>query len=259
MIHRLPPWLWLVLSIISGTIATYMAMGWLKGQSVKQVKEPLPLAPVVVAAKSIGTAVSLAADQLVVQRWPKDNQPQGSFPAVDQVVGRVTAYPFSPGEPILEAKLAPKGAIPGLTALIPPDKRAITVKVDEASGVAGFINPDNRVDVIVGVDKNQFTDNPMAKTVLQNLRVIGTGQRIEKSPDGKPQVVPTVTLEVTPEEGERLALVAQEGHLRLALRGLKDDAILPSSGVTVNHVMKGGGKGDTVEIIRKNQRQLANF
>ncbi len=261
MIRRLPPWMWLVLSIISGTLATYMAMGWLKDQSQKQIKETPTLAPVVVAARDLGTAVSLGGDQLAVHHWPPPNVPKGSFGAIKDLEGRVTAYPFAPGEPILESKLAPKGATAGLTALLPPHRRAMTVKVDEASGVAGFVSPDNRVDVIVSVDKGQFTDNPLAKTVLQDIRVLGTGQKIEKTPGEKPQVVPTVTLEVTPEEGEILAVASQEGHLRLVLRGQKDEEVVPSAGVGINQVMKGGKKGSDsgVEIIRGVKREVLSF
>ncbi|OGP70486.1 MAG: Flp pilus assembly protein CpaB [Deltaproteobacteria bacterium RBG_13_58_19] len=274
VMRRLPPWLWLVLALVFGTTATFMAISWLKGQSQKQAQE-VKTAPVVIAAKEIGPAMALAGDQLVVRRWPQENCPQGGFATVEEVMGRVSAYPFGAGEPILEVKLAPKGMAPGLTALLPPEKRAMTVKVDEASGVAGFLTPDNRVDVVVSVDKGSFSENPVAKMVLQNLRVLGTGQKIEKRPGDKPQVVPTVTLEVTPEEGERLALAAQEGHLSLILRGQQDQQVVQTNGVRTNDLLGGSAgvatstepekineppaPGRTVMVIRRVKQEPMTF
>ena len=109
--------------------------------------------------------------------------------------------------------------VPGMAGKVSPDERAMTVKVDEASGVAGFLTPENRVDVVVVMDKGDYNKNPISKTLLQNLKVLGTGQKTVTGPEDKPQIVPTVTLEVTPEQGERLALAAVEGRISLVLRG----------------------------------------
>jgi pilus assembly protein CpaB len=261
--RRLPPWFWLVLALVFGTTATFMALGWLRGQSQKRLQVDIPTSPVVVAAKEIDPAMALDQDQVVVRHWPRENCPQGSFSRVEDLVGRVTAYPFGAGEPILEIKLAPKGVAPGLTALLNPEKRAMTVKVDEASGVAGFLSPDNRVDVVVTIDKGEFNKDPVSKVILQNLRVLGTGQRIEKRPGDKPQVVPTVTLEVTPEEGERLALAGREGHISLALRNTNNQDIIQTTGVKTATLIEGlpmaqnfnekdkvNGDLRTIEVIR---------
>lgn len=155
----------------------------------------------------------------------------------------------------------------------------MTVKVDEASGVAGFLNPDNRVDVVVTVDKGDYNKDPISKVVLQNLRVLGTGQRIEKKLGEKPQVVPTVTLEVTPEEGERLALAVREGTISLVLRNQQDQALVQTAGVrtstllgtpaTVPAASSGeerkagpanhGSMLRTVEVIRGVEKESLNF
>ncbi|MFZ2089670.1 MAG: Flp pilus assembly protein CpaB, partial [Desulfobaccales bacterium] len=171
--------------------------------------------------------------------------------------------------------LAPKGVIPGLTALLPQEKRAMTVKVDEASGVAGFLNPDNRVDVVVTVDKGDFNKDPISKVVLQNLRVLGTGQRIEKTLGEKPQVVPTVTLEVTPTDGERLALAVREGMISLVLRNQQDVNLVQTMGVRTSTLLGRAipipeiqaPKDDkapapplhTVEVIRRVSKESMNF
>lgn len=236
--RRLPPWVWLMLALVFGATATFMAMGWLKNQSQKVVEqEKTVMVPVVVASKDVPSAVALSADQLKVRQWPSDTALAGKFSRREDVSGRVTAIPLAAGEPILESKLAPEGVIPGLTALLPVDKRAMTVKVDEASGVAGFLNPDNRVDVVVTVDKGDFNKDPVSKLVLQNLRVLGTGQRIEKRLGEKPQVVPTVTLEVTPEEGERLALATREGMISLVLRNQQDETVVQTTGARTSTLL----------------------
>ncbi len=98
----------------------------------------------------------------------------------------------------------------------------MTVKVDEASGVAGFLRYGDLVDVVVTVDKGEYDKDPNAKILLQKRKVLGTGQNMESLPGDKPKVVPTVTLEVSPAEGERLALAAQAGHISLVLRGRGD-------------------------------------
>jgi pilus assembly protein CpaB len=276
--RRLPPWLWLMLALVFGAVATFMAMGWLKSQSQRVVQQKGPeLVPVVVATKDVPPAVALAGEQLIVRLWPQDTAMAGKFSRLEEVQGRVTAIPLAAGEPVLENKLAPKGVIPGLTALLPQDKRAMTVKVDEASGVAGFLNPDNRVDVVVSVDKGDFNKDPISKVILQNLRVLGTGQRIEKTLGEKPQVVPTVTLEVSPGEGERLALAVREGMISLVLRNQQDDHTVSTTGVRTSTLLgraiptpevqepkadkasANSGALRTVEVIRRVTKESMNF
>lgn len=249
--RRLPPWAWLMMALIFGATATFMAMGWLKSLSEKRAQQQKPtVVPVVVAAKDVPSAVALAGDQLKVRQWPSDTALAGKFSRLQDVTGRVTATPLAAGEPVLESKLAPKGVIPGLTALLPMDKRAMTVKVDEASGVAGFLNPDNRVDVVVTVDKGDFNRDPISKVVLQNLRVLGTGQKIEKRLGEKPQVVPTVTLEVSPEEGERLALATKEGNISLVLRNQQDEQMVTTTGVRTSTLL-GDAAPKPTEVVQE--------
>ena len=264
--RRLPPWLWLLMALVFGATATFMALGWMKKQSQQQVRQApvVPTSPVVVAAKDIEVANALRADQLSVVQWPQDRTPKGGFARLEEVTGRVSVLAMGAGEPVLEPKLAPKGTPAGMTALVSPGKRAMTVKVDEASGVAGFIVPNNRVDVVGSINRGEFSKDPFARVVLENLRVLGTGQRIvEKTPDGKPQVVPTVTLEVSPVEGERLALAAQEGHLSLVLRSQRDETPVNTKGMKTSRLFKTSPSGamsededeaevgPTVQVIRR--------
>jgi pilus assembly protein CpaB len=249
--RRIPSWFWLILALVFGTTATVMALGWLKGQSAQNAQQTIKMRAVVVAAKDIDAAQSLAQEQLVIRHWPVESCPQGSFARMEEVAGRVAGSHFRAGEPILEVKLAPPGTQAGLTALLSPGKRAMTVKVDEASGVAGFVSPNDRVDVMVTIDKvGEFKDDPVSRLALQNLRVLGTGQQIERRPGEKPQVVPTVTLEVEPGQGERLANAAKEGTISLVLRSQQNQKITPTSGVRTTHLVAGASAGQAAEIIR---------
>jgi len=266
MLRRLPSWIWLLLALGFGGAATIMAMGWLKVQSGKQAQAS-DTVPVVVAVKEVGAATFLTGSQVMVRSWPKDSRPSGGFSQVEPVLGRVSRYSLGPGEPILESKLAPKGARAGLTALVPAHKRAMTVKVDEASGVAGFISPGNRVDVVVTLSRGEFSKDPFSKLVLENLLVLGTGQKIEKPEGDKPQVFPTVTLELTPEEGERLALATQEGHIVLILRSQEDKQLAHTRGVRTSLLLSRTMSGPEdkprrramVEVLRGMDRKSVTF
>jgi|WetSurMetagenome_2_1015567.scaffolds.fasta_scaffold131500_2 pilus assembly protein CpaB len=232
---RLPGWAWLILAIGFATLATYMAMGYLRRQAAVQPPKTIT-SRVVVAKSAIDPASRVGRDQLTMEVWHQEKSPPGSFSSLAQLDERVAGTLIMPGDIILENKLAPKGTVPGITALLSLDHRAMTVKVDEASGVAGFLIPDNRVDVVVVVNKGEYNKDPLAKLLFQNLKVLGTGQKLETRPGDKPQIVPTVTLEVTPEQGERLALAAQEGRISLVLRGQGDQTLVETLGADTNQL-----------------------
>lgn len=264
--RQLPGWVWLVLAIAFASLASYMALGWLKRQAaVPPPKEKTSV--VVMATTQVPPATSLTAAQLKTEVWHQEKAPPGSFKNVQELVGRVTATSLTPGELITENKLTPKGTLPGITAMLGPDKRAMTVKVDEASGVAGFLVPGDRVDVVVTVDKGEYDKDPLSKIIFQDLKVLGTGQKMESRPGDKPQVVPTVTLEVSPEEGERLALATLEGRISLALRGRDNKQMVETTGVDTSKLFGKPAKAKkevpparrTVEVIRGVQREPMDF
>jgi pilus assembly protein CpaB len=218
----------LVVAVFFGLVAAYGIYNFLRQQ--RQATEALKTETqdVVVAARDIpsGTAITeemLKKGLVKTVKWPKASMPAGAFSSPEPLVGKTNRVKILANEPILESRLAGEGA--GLTARLEPGKRAMAVKVDEIIGVSGFIVPDDRVDVIVTTTPPGSNNNPdtkVSKIVLQNKRVLSVAQNVEQK-EGKPQVARSITLEVSPEESEKLSLASQDGHVVLALRGTGDD------------------------------------
>jgi pilus assembly protein CpaB len=264
------------LAIAFGGLAAYMATGWLKSRSkVQPVVQTVQMVTVVVAAKDLTPGSVLSQDLLKLVQWPKDNMVKGAFADTAELTDRVLRQPLVAGEIILAGKLAPKGTPGGLAGIIDNDKRAVTIKVDEASGVAGFVSPDNRVDVLLTIDRNEYKEDPITQIVLQDLKVLGIGQDLEQQKNGeKPKVVPTVTLEVSPVQGEQLALASKEGHITLALRGWTKGQPVETKGARTSDLVKGSQKTQAVfeapppatappkpgvEVLRGTERETVHF
>ena len=176
---------------------------------------------VVVAAQDIQPGVPIRPEQLKVMEWGGEEPPAGAFSQVDQVAGRILRSPAFAGEQVIENKLAPKTAKGGLSTIIAPGSRAISVRVDDVVGVAGFALPGAYVDVLVSAkDANQA---PFSRIVLERVRVLAAEQETSADPT-TPKVVRAVTLELTPRELEVLDLARAVGSLSLALRGEFDTA-----------------------------------
>ena len=221
----------LLVALILASLASIAIYRYLQKQEKEIERAKAELGLVVVAAMDIPAGESLIQEKIQAIPWPKAGMPQGTVDNPTQVLGRLTVRDFVAGEPIFESKLAPKDVTTGvMTFLIPEGQRAITVAVDQVSGVSGFILPDSHVDIIV------TTTPPGApkrsRTILQNMRVLAVGQIITQQ-EGKPVTVPTVTLAVTPDEAERIAMASTEGRLQLALRKFGDQEEVRTRGVTV--------------------------
>jgi pilus assembly protein CpaB len=215
-------------------VITVLTYGWLK-QSIGSQAQARETQPVVVAAVDIPWGTSITAGMLKTSPFLKESLAPGHFADPAQVVGRTIVQPVKTGEPIFETKLAPTTvAAGGVAALVTPKKRAMGVKVDKVVGVSGFIHPGNRVDVLVTISKAERANHPETKIVLENILVLATGTELEKSGrQEKPAQVDVITLEVTPEEGEKLALAATEGKLQLALRNFSDNSSAETKGTTI--------------------------
>jgi pilus assembly protein CpaB len=217
----------LVVAVFFGLIAAYGIYNFLNQQQKETDSLRASTQNIVVAAKDIppGTVLNdeaLKKGLIKTTPWPKSSIPAGAFSTPQQVVGKVNRVKILANEPILESRLAGEGA--GLTVRLEAGKRALALRVDEIVGVSGFIVPDDRVDIILTtIPAGGAQDAKISKIVLQNKRVLSVAQSTEQK-DGKPQLARSITLEVTPEEAEKLSLASSEGQIVLALRGLGDDA-----------------------------------
>jgi pilus assembly protein CpaB len=171
------------------------------------------------------------------------------------VEGRVALSPIASGEPILFNKLAPVGTAAGLSGLMSEDKRAFTVRVDDVSGVAGFIHPGDKVDVLADM-KMRGVEESFSKTILQNIKVLSIGQTWEqRGGDAKPAVVNTVTLELSPQQSELLNLASNEGKIRLVLRGRRNEAIVQTEGVATSALFGMARKEEPKEIPKEEKKE----
>ena len=192
------------------------------------------LTNVVVAKVEIPVGTRIVPEQLSVAQFPKTVAPDGTFAVVDEnLVGRVVITRISPREPVTEARLAPVGTAGGLSSVIPDGYRAMTVKVDDVVGVSGFIQPGTLVDVVVTINPPEDSRRDrVSKIVLQNIKVLANGQNIDKPKNEKEvERVKAVTLQVTPEQAEKLALASSEGKLQLVMRNSVDqnDEVTPGA------------------------------
>jgi pilus assembly protein CpaB len=199
---------------------------------------------VVVAKVGIPVGSRIIAEQLEVRQFPADVTPEGAISKIDEsLIDRVVITPISLKEPITEAKLAPVGSLGGLSSVIPEGYRAMTVKVDDVVGVSGFILPGTLVDVVVVIQPPKGTANEemISKIVLQNIKVLASGQNIDKPKNDREveRSVRAVTLQVTPEQTEKLALASSEGKLQLVMRNSVDQADEQTSGANKKSLLLG--------------------
>src|SRR5688572_11138935 len=197
---------------------------------------------VAVAKVAIPIGSKIIAEQIMVVQFPKESTPDGAFDSVEKLAGRVAVVNIAPREPITESRLAAEGTAAGLSAIIPEGYRAMTVKVDDAAGISGFIQPGTLVDVVVTIDPGEGAaiKDKISKIVLQNIKVLASGQNIDK-PENEREAnsVKAVTLQVTPEEAEKLALAATEGKLQLVMRSQIDQGNEETPGANKRNLLGG--------------------
>jgi pilus assembly protein CpaB len=203
---------------------------------------PRNMRDVVVAKVEIPLGTQVVAEQLMRVQYPSNAVPDGAFDVEQKVVGRVVVQNVSAKEPITDFKLAAEGSAAGLSAVIPEGYRAMTVKVDDVIGVAGFLQPGTMVDVLTVIQPNEegTARNPISKIVLQNVKVLASGQNMDKPKNEREsEVVRAVTLQVTSEQAEKLALAAVEGKLRLVMRNTADQGDVQTQGANKRTLLTG--------------------
>jgi pilus assembly protein CpaB len=190
--------------------------------------------PVVMAARDIMLGALIKDGDLKTGPWAGP-VPKGVVVKKDTIIGRGVIAPIWEGQPLMEKNLAAEGAGGGLAATIPPGMRAVAVRVNDIVGVAGFVGPGTRVDVLIaGIPPGpQAPNGPKVKTLLQNIQVLSAGQNYQKDAEGKPVVVPVVNMLVTPEQAEVLSLASNETRIQLVLRNPLDTESSKTDGIAM--------------------------
>src|SRR5712691_8284187 len=219
-----------VLAITAGAALAFGTYNYLQHAPARTVS--IPTRPVVVAAADLDVGAELGRDDLRIIEWPANAVPANAFTDPKDVIGRGLVLPVIQNEPILPTKLSSTGAGAGLPPAIPPGLRAVSVRVNEVIGVAGYVLPGTRVDVVATVSPSGQNNDMTSKVVLTNVQVLAAGTKIERDTDkNKPIAVSVVTLLVSPEESERLTLASTEGKIQLALRNPLDKTMPATHGI----------------------------
>jgi pilus assembly protein CpaB len=207
---------------------------------------------VAVAAHNLPTGSRIAEKDVKLVAWPARNPVSGAFSEVKLILDRGLVAAVGENEPFTEAKLAPLGSGAGLPPSIPPGMRAMSVKVDEVIGVAGFVVPGTRVDLVVTLRGTGQAEESMSRTVASNVLVLTAGTKFdqEQAKDGKAQPSTVVTLAVSPSDAERVALASSEGKISLALRNPLDVTPTETAGVHVAALRLGMGSAPRPEPVK---------
>ncbi|MFZ9257249.1 MAG: Flp pilus assembly protein CpaB, partial [Burkholderiaceae bacterium] len=242
------PWIMMSVALIAGLMAVLLASRWLDAKSGSGMTK------VAVVSTDISLGQRLTPELVQLVDWPSRSVPPGAFQQIDTLDGRVLKTNMLRGEPVLQAKLAPIGTQGGLSAVIGEGRRAITVRVNDVIGVAGFALPGNYVDIIVNTqrDSNEATarDKSISKIVLERILVLAVAQEVGRD-DTKPRVVNAVTLEVTPQQAEKIDLARSVGTLSLVLRNQIDPLVADTAGVTKNSLL---GQDTTPDMLAEKSK-----
>ena len=208
----------LAVAIILGIVASVFV--YRQFQAASAPKPVVKMQQIVVAAEPLKLGTRVNSSNLKTIPWPQGQPVAGMFTKVDDVANRALITSVAENEPILESKLASLQSGAGLAATIPEGMRAMSVAVNDVVGVAGFVTPGTMVDVLV--TGAATGGGNITRTILENVRVLAAGQKVEQDKEGKPQTVPVITLLVTPDDAAKLAMASTEGKIQLALRNTID-------------------------------------
>jgi pilus assembly protein CpaB len=206
----------LTLSLVLGFGAAMVARGWVAEQTSQDKAD---IATVVAASMAMAFGTKVEERHLKIIEMPKDSVPPGSYSALEEVIDKVTTQPIVQGEILMQARFVDQGDGSTLAALLDKNMRAVTVRVDDVIGVAGFLSPGNRVDVVAARKEGR---RAVTDTILQNIMVLAVDQKASTN-DSEPEVVRAVTLQVTPDQAEILVRGREEGSIQLTLRNPLDE------------------------------------
>src|ERR1700731_4907275 len=234
------PMVFVLLAGLAAMLASVMVYSALKRREAEVQNAMSHNVEVVVAAMDLPLGTKIELGEVKTARWSADSLPDGSYTDPKQVIGSYVKNSLVANEPIVQAKLFTGDKTAGvMPLLIPFGMRAVSVPVDEVSDVAGFELPHTRVDVLVATAEGSGGggDKAFSKVILQNVEVLAVAQEVEQKKD-EPEIVKVVTLLVTPQESERLALASHSGTLRLAMRNYNDNKIVLTSGSDVAQMLR---------------------
>jgi pilus assembly protein CpaB len=221
---KVRPLIVLALALFLALAAVFLARNWIQNQATggAGAGPEAPVVKVVAAAAALKFGDRLAKENLRLIEWPAGNVPQGTFTSLDELLEpqpRVALQAIQPNELILVSKVTGPGQRASLSAIITSGMRAMTIRVNDVLGVAGFVLPGDRVDIML--TREIVKDRPVTDVLLQNVKVLGIDQRSDQQ-NNKPDVVKAVTIEVTAEQAQKITLAAQVGNLSLALRDISN-------------------------------------
>ena len=273
----------IVLALVVAVVASFLLYKWMKKQTAPKKVAEVKTVQVVVAEVDLHPGMKLKSEMMKTVSYLEESLPMGHFIAPEKAAGRVVITPMKRQELILESRLAPATVKEGgMAAIITPGKRAVSIAGNKVLGSSGLINPGDHVDILLTADGKN-------KTVFENVLVLATGPQLRRNSEGKPSPVKVYTLEVTPEQGEKIILAASSGKIHFALRSVLDtETVLttgatrkeilaayrpvdPSERVKSKEVLKEGGrstgvgraapaeKGFTLEVIKGLNRQIKKF
>lgn len=234
--RNLRPWLMLLLALVSGGLAAYLALRYLRQQASPLMAAEPRRGQVALATRDLPVGTVLTEQDVKLVAWPGEAMPEGFIGSPQAAVGRGVITPVRLNEPLLDSKLASKEAGGGLSIAVGEGMRALSVRVDEVVSVAGFVVPGTRVDVLLTIQPPGASEN-QTKVILQNVQTLAAGQQIQRDKDGKPQTVTVITLLVTPEQAEKLTLAANQGRIQLALRNTMDTLTTNTPGILASNLL----------------------
>jgi pilus assembly protein CpaB len=248
----------IMIALVIALAGSAFLYNWLKKQAtpVEVVKVESEAIPIAIAAIDLPGGTKLTPEMMKTTPFFKESIPTGCFTNLADLNGRIVIKELKQGEAIVEHRLASSDIkTGGIAAILKPGKRAIAVRGDKVIGISGFVNPGNNVDILVTLtDPNSKTQK--TKLVLENIPVLATGTQIQKNEKGEPAPIDVYTLEVTPEEGEKLALSASEGKLQFALRNMMDSEKISTNGATIPQTLASLRQNKSLQPVKNKKAKV---
>jgi len=235
------------MALVISVVVSYFLYNRIKKQYA-QTTQPVKI---VVAVKQLDPGSTITADAVTLVDWPVTFPIEGAMTKTQDVVGRMVMFPVAAKEPIRELLLAAPGSV-GLSGMIPSGMRAVAVETNDVANVSGFLYPGSHVDVLVSFrPQTGRNDEQVTATVLQNVEVLSTGERLQPDPTGKPEKVRQVTMLLSPEDSEKLVLAANQGTVQFIMRNSDDQAQLQQPPAQLKDLITGTAQPTTPVKVRK--------